>query len=188
MICENCGKEHGGSYGSGRFCSCKCARGFSTKENREEINRRVSKSLKGDGVPRSLGGKGLSGDFVKERSHASYERKVVLTSIKDLSKRTASKIFKRMELSCSRCGWDEDVCDIHHIIPKKDGGTDDHRNLTYICPNCHRLAGNGKIDPKTLISFWDYVGDEWKKYYFCKSCVMEPVGQGEVATVVPWSS
>ena len=23
-ICENCGKEHDGSYGSGRFCSCKC--------------------------------------------------------------------------------------------------------------------------------------------------------------------
>lgn len=23
-ICENCGKEHDGSYGSGRFCSKKC--------------------------------------------------------------------------------------------------------------------------------------------------------------------
>ena len=24
MICENCNKEHDGSYGSGRFCSSKC--------------------------------------------------------------------------------------------------------------------------------------------------------------------
>lgn len=31
MICENCGKEHDGSYGSGRFCSKKCARSYSTK-------------------------------------------------------------------------------------------------------------------------------------------------------------
>lgn len=30
-FCENCGKEHDGSYGSGRFCSKECAKGFSTK-------------------------------------------------------------------------------------------------------------------------------------------------------------
>lgn len=29
-ICEYCGKEHQGVYGSGRFCSQKCARGSST--------------------------------------------------------------------------------------------------------------------------------------------------------------
>lgn len=45
MICENCNKEHDGSYGSGRFCSCKCARGFSSKEKRHEINEKVSKTL-----------------------------------------------------------------------------------------------------------------------------------------------
>ena len=45
MNCENCGKEHDGTYGSGRFCSSKCARGFSTKAKRKEINERVSKAL-----------------------------------------------------------------------------------------------------------------------------------------------
>lgn len=30
FICEKCGSEHDGSYGSGRFCSIKCARSFST--------------------------------------------------------------------------------------------------------------------------------------------------------------
>lgn len=29
MKCEKCGKEHNGSYGSGRFCSAKCARSYS---------------------------------------------------------------------------------------------------------------------------------------------------------------
>lgn len=45
--CENCELEHEGSYGSGRFCSSKCARGFSTKAKRKEINKKVSKYLTG---------------------------------------------------------------------------------------------------------------------------------------------
>ena len=32
-ICENCGKEHDGNYGSGRFCCKECARSFSTKKD-----------------------------------------------------------------------------------------------------------------------------------------------------------
>lgn len=45
MNCENCQDEHEGTYGSGRFCSSKCARGFSTKENRSLINKKISKTL-----------------------------------------------------------------------------------------------------------------------------------------------
>lgn len=37
MICENCGKEHDGSYGSGRFCSKECARSFSTKNSQGQL-------------------------------------------------------------------------------------------------------------------------------------------------------
>ena len=48
-ICEYCGKEHDGEYGSGRFCSSKCARGFSTKVKRVEINAKISKKLLGSG-------------------------------------------------------------------------------------------------------------------------------------------
>jgi len=35
MKCENCGKEHDGSYGSGRFCCKECARSFSTKNKKK---------------------------------------------------------------------------------------------------------------------------------------------------------
>ena len=45
MVCENCGSEHDGNYGSGRFCCEKCARCFSTKAKRVEINEKVSKTL-----------------------------------------------------------------------------------------------------------------------------------------------
>ena len=36
--CEDCKKEITIVYGSGRFCSAKCARSFSTKNKRQEIN------------------------------------------------------------------------------------------------------------------------------------------------------
>ena len=47
MKCENCEIEHNGDYGSGRFCSSKCARSFSTKKKRKEINEKVSSRLSG---------------------------------------------------------------------------------------------------------------------------------------------
>jgi hypothetical protein len=47
MFCENCNINHNGAYGSGRFCSIKCARGFSTKNKRSEINKKVSSKMSG---------------------------------------------------------------------------------------------------------------------------------------------
>lgn len=45
--CENCNCDHDKKYGSGRFCSAKCARGFSTKKKRKEINYQVSLKMSG---------------------------------------------------------------------------------------------------------------------------------------------
>jgi 5-methylcytosine-specific restriction endonuclease McrA len=47
MICEYCKEEHDGEYGSGRFCNSKCARGFSTKAKRKDINKNLSEKMKG---------------------------------------------------------------------------------------------------------------------------------------------
>lgn len=44
--CENCSSLIFEKYGSGRFCSKKCAKAFSTKNRRQEINDKVSKKLK----------------------------------------------------------------------------------------------------------------------------------------------
>lgn len=45
-ICEKCGKEHDGSYGSGRFCSKECARGFSGLAKTEEAKSKLSETIK----------------------------------------------------------------------------------------------------------------------------------------------
>ena len=47
LICKYCENTHDGYYGSGIFCSAKCARGFSSQEKRAEINAKVSKKLTG---------------------------------------------------------------------------------------------------------------------------------------------
>jgi DNA-directed RNA polymerase subunit RPC12/RpoP len=80
-----------------------------------------------------------------EKCKRKVPRTKNIKSILDLSKRTVSKVIKRLKLSCFICGWDKAACDIHHIIPKKQGGSNKHNNLTYVCPNCHRLAHDGKI-------------------------------------------
>ena len=50
FICENCGKEHDGSYGSGRFCSSACRHSYSAKKikNRSclaEIHRKKTSAF-----------------------------------------------------------------------------------------------------------------------------------------------
>lgn len=85
-------------------------------------------------------------------------------NIMQLSSRTLSKLLNRLGISCFKCGWDKASCDVHHIIPKKVGGTDDHSNLTVLCPNCHREAH--ALKTQDFPTFADLVGDEWKKHYF----------------------
>jgi hypothetical protein len=46
--CELCGEEKVPDYNSKRFCSKKCSRSFSTSLNRQEINAKVSKTLRQD--------------------------------------------------------------------------------------------------------------------------------------------
>lgn len=87
-----------------------------------------------------------------------------MASIFDVSSRTKTKILKRLNIGCSNCGWNEATCDIHHIIEKSKGGTDDHENLTYLCPNCHRLAHNKKLTK--FMTLKEQVGDEWLKLYY----------------------
>lgn len=43
MICENCGKEHDGHFGSGRYCSRACA---NSRHHSTETKQKISESIK----------------------------------------------------------------------------------------------------------------------------------------------
>ena len=47
--------------------------------------------------------------------------------------------------TCQFCKWNKDNCDVHHMVPRKDGGKWERDNLILVCPNCHRLLHRGKL-------------------------------------------
>lgn len=186
--CECCQIEHDSSFGSGRFCSRSCACRFSTKEKRSEINEKVSNSLKKEKRFVVLSCAQCSSDFEVEWSNRRQkycskscvakiktEKKLLSKrgmyvrdpeSIYDISPRTAAKILERLDIGCSRCAWKEAKCDIHHIRGKKIENANSHSNLTYICPNCHRLFHSRKIGPDDVKSLEQQIGDKWKQFYY----------------------
>lgn len=49
--------------------------------------------------------------------------------------------------SCENCGFDvKEVLDIHHIIPKALGGSNESDNKVTLCANCHRMIHAGLLD------------------------------------------
>jgi 5-methylcytosine-specific restriction endonuclease McrA len=162
MICENCGIDHDGSFGSGRFCSSKCARSFSTKNKRHEINKKVSASLTGRKLSESHVEK------IKQlwetdafRNHPRRQptpiEKVLVENGPFTSKYVKDRIINEGIKSyiCEECGIDSYkgkplTLQLHHV----NGVHNDHRieNLQILCPNCHSQTDNFAGKNRTLRS------------------------------------
>lgn len=41
--------------------------------------------------------------------------------------------------ACEVCGWGKASCDVHHRIPRSEGGLNTIENGVVLCPNCHRV-------------------------------------------------
>jgi hypothetical protein len=64
-------------------------------------------------------------------------------------------LFEIIGSKCEVCGFD-DVIEVHHIVPIKEGGDESPSNLLILCPNHHSLIhagllGINKIQRKKLI-------------------------------------
>jgi len=180
MICEYCLKDHDGSYGSGRFCSNKCTKGFATKNvdyGEEKIancalcNVQLIVKKNACNIQYCTSCKNLKythtcekcGDEFKSGTKAYYnkihcnkcKRKTVrscnVNSILDLSSRTVAKLLKRANIGCQICGWNKASCDIHHIVEVCNNGSNDQSNLIVICPNCHREIHSAKKYSKQFL-------------------------------------
>ena len=149
MKCENCEGDHDGSYGSGRFCSCKCSRAFATKDKREEINEKVSIKLKGV----APSNKGKPGHIVKwteeSKQKMSATRRAQRKEKVENGTAGGSMVLRYLleELGnvCQECGitdWNGKPLpmQIHHI----DGNNKNNRleNAKLLCPNCHFQTDN----------------------------------------------
>lgn len=152
MKCENCEQEHNGSYGSGRFCNAKCARGFSTKSKRDEINRKVSSTLSGREKTEEERQK-LKDAWDVRRTNGTHKWKRLsneeffVVGSKNNNQKVKNRLFEEniKKYECEECGIsnyrDKPITlQLHHV----NGVNTDNRieNLQILCPNCHSQTDN----------------------------------------------
>lgn len=63
-----------------------------------------------------------------------------------VSKATRNKLEKCWNNRCAICG-DNDYLEVHHLIAKSAGGTDDYDNLILLCACCHAAVHNKTYNP-----------------------------------------
>jgi hypothetical protein len=147
-----------------KFCSSSCSASFNNKlrlEPSDEQREKVSESLKQIWLVK------LKDDWSKkigETTKGKHNSNV--NSIYDVSKRTMQKMIKRLNINCLNCGWDKTTCDIHHINGRKIENCHHHSNLTLLCPNCHRMVHEGKLDKKKLKTLLEVFPENWLDYYY----------------------
>ena len=63
---------------------------------------------------------------------------------------TKAKVRFRDNYTCQYCKTKNKnvTLEVHHIIFRSNGGSDDEKNLITLCHNCHEDLHNGKINPK----------------------------------------
>lgn len=89
------------------------------------------------------------------------------------------RLFYAFNFECAVCNWSlgsfeygpGNGCEMHHIIPVSEGGTNDESNLVLLCPNCHKLAHTGLITREELQQMThtkeeaDYWREQWGMAY-----------------------
>ena len=103
--------------------------------------------------------------FRSKRASKKFKR-TYPKSLAEIHHQTLAKLVRRMNLGCSRCKWDLTTCDLHHIKGRKINDPHSHKNLSYLCPNCHRLFHNGIITEGDILDLEEHVGDTWKEFYY----------------------
>lgn len=78
------------------------------------------------------------------------------------NKKEYRQILKSYSYKCALCDWNlpynapdgkkqyQGGCDLHHITPYSEGGSNEANNLILLCPNCHKLADTGMITREYL--------------------------------------
>lgn len=165
MKCEKCDEYHDGTFGSGRFCSRKCA---NSREKTDEIRKRTSDTLKRAHIDGRISTKGrVYAEEVIQKRKETWDKKLLES---DFSSLKFESIRKRVILEqnncCNRCGICEWLnlpitLELEHIDGNRQNNS--RENLEALCPNCHSMTdtwrGRNKTrtQPKRCVSNEDMV-------------------------------
>ena len=152
MKCENCEATHSGAYASGRFCSNKCARGFSTKNGRAEISRKVSASLSGvplikdhparNGWANSPAAREKAKETMRAKTLKAREERLSFAPFEKLqNKERKQRVLQEQNFLCNECGntmvWNNKPLMFHLDHIDGEHQNNERSNLRCLCPNCH---------------------------------------------------
>lgn len=146
MNCEKCGKEHDGSYASGRFCNVVCKNSCSSMIRREERNKKVSVTIQrlyAQGIIKSS----LNNpDIIRKWKETRKKKLDSLPWIELPHTEKKKRVLIKQNSLCHMCGvykWFNQLLklELHHI----DGTNNEQRsNLCFLCLNCHSQTKNSK--------------------------------------------
>lgn len=146
LTCENCKKEHDGSYGSGRYCSNFC--GTAVSGRKKKIKYCLTCSI----VLENTRNKYCSRKCKKEVKYLQFitdwknglENGTLINSGR-IQLPVKRYIWEKYNHKCARCKWDEvnpstgkSPLEIDHIDGDWTNSTEE--NLILLCPNCHALT------------------------------------------------
>lgn len=137
--CEFCGTLITHKYGSGRFCSEKCARSFATRKNRDVINHKISQTLKnkyasGEIKIENSSSRGAAGAAA---NHDKKMKRFVKSRNGDTLNITYGQLeqYRQKHSVCEICGrrYNQELCTDHNHKTKKFRGL--------LCSQCNRSLG-----------------------------------------------
>lgn len=132
--------------GHGKFCSITCSASYNN-------DRRKEYSLNCNHCNTTFNSKSTTAKFCSTKCKTQDRIRRLGKPIRH--RNALSQRLNNLKLGitneCSNCKWNLTICDIHHIIEKCNGGSDEIDNLTILCPNCHRLAHKGLISSFTTV-------------------------------------
>lgn len=149
LMCQNQATSSYGQHVSGKFCSIKCARSFSSKQKRRQINKIVSEKLKGRHFIKKKPKKRTCKWVWSQDKKQSFKAIIKAARLKIQSQKSWDKrswwqkkrrILKQQNEKCNICKlneWMGKPLSIH--IHHKDGYKINNKkqNLQGLCPNCH---------------------------------------------------
>lgn len=137
--CLECGSQiYRRPSESGKYCSQECY----------GISRRTYKTCPQCSNEYRGSGKTCSRSCAnKSRKGTKYRGRPLKDKVRDL-RSLKQRAFSLRGAKCERCDYSEssNILVLHHILHRKDGGSDDLENLEILCPNCHALEHYGE-DP-----------------------------------------